>query len=38
LWRNWYLRCRDIAWNKRWVISGGAVSLFLFRPRVTSRH
>jgi hypothetical protein len=38
MWRNWYLRCRDIAWSKRWVISGLAVSLFLFRSRVTSRH
>jgi hypothetical protein len=38
LWRNWYLRCRDIAWSKRWVISGVAVSLLLFRPRVTSRQ
>jgi hypothetical protein len=38
LWRNWYLRCRDIASSKRWAIFGVAVSLFLFRPRVTSRH
>jgi hypothetical protein len=22
LWRNWYLRCRDIAWSKTLVICG----------------
>ena len=38
LWRNWYLRCRDFVWSKRWVISDVPVSLFLFRPRVSSRH
>jgi hypothetical protein len=30
MWRNWYLRCRDIASIKRWLISGVVVSYSYF--------
>jgi hypothetical protein len=30
LWRNWYLRCRDIAWSKRWVFPAWRFFFFCF--------